>query len=86
MVKTGVGSPALHAAACANPGQRDENERSYEHKTTPPLVTLLFDSWLDLKAPPCKYRNIHSTVFTKDAFFLQSPICQSYNRSLLVEH
>ncbi len=63
VVKTGVRSPALHAAACANPGQRDEDERSHEHKTTP-LLTLLFTSWLELKAPPCKCRDVHSTDFT----------------------
>lgn len=42
MVQTGVGSPALHATACADPGQRDEDERSHEHKNASPLLTLLF--------------------------------------------
>lgn len=61
VVETRIRSPALHAAACANPGQRDEDERSHEHKTTPPLLTLLDNSWLELRAPPCKYSCDHST-------------------------
>lgn len=44
VVQTGVGSPALHAAARADPGQRDEDERSHEHKSTPPLLTRLLAS------------------------------------------
>ena len=62
VVKARVGSPALHAAARADPGQRDEDERSHEHRTTPPLLTLLVTSWLELKAPPCKYSRVQSTV------------------------
>lgn len=77
VVKTRVRSPALHAAACANPGQRDEDERSHEHKTTP-LLTLLFTSWLELKAPPCKYSCVHSTVCML-LFFKYSVICWWYN-------
>ncbi|KAI3374969.1 hypothetical protein L3Q82_021495, partial [Scortum barcoo] len=68
MVQTRVGSPALHAAACANPGQRDEDERSHEHKTTP-LLTLLYTSWLELKAPPCatdEERSIRPPVAASD--------------------
>lgn len=41
VVQTGVGSPAINAAARSNPGQWDEDERSHEHKTTP-LLTPLF--------------------------------------------
>lgn len=51
VVQTRVGSPAIHATARANPGQRDEDERSHEHKTSP-LLTLLFTCWF--KAPPCE--------------------------------
>lgn len=38
VVQTGVGSPAIHAAARSNPGQWDEDERSHEHKTAPLLT------------------------------------------------
>ena len=68
VVKAGVRSPALHAAACANPGQRDEDERSHEHKTTP-LLTLLFTSWLELKAPPCKHSGVQAPFSPKMLFF-----------------
>lgn len=75
MVKTRVGSPSLHAAACANSGQRDEDECSHEHRITPPLLTLLVTSWLQLKAPPCKYSSVHSALLLIILFFLT---CETY--------
>lgn len=45
VVKTRIRPPALHAAACANPGQRDEDERSHEHKATPLLTQLSHPGW-----------------------------------------
>lgn len=41
MVQTRVGPSALHAAAGADSGQRNEDERSHEHKAAPPLLTAL---------------------------------------------
>lgn len=74
VVKTGVGSSSLHAAAGTNTGQWDEDERSHEHKATPTLLTLFFTSWLKLKAPPCKYNSPLGAVFTKPTgMFLLSP-------------
>lgn len=69
VVKTRVGSPSLHAAACANPGQRDEDERSHEHRIPPHLLTLLVMSWLEPKAPPCE-----SSVVQSMALFSISPL------------
>lgn len=54
VVQAGVGSPAIHAAARANSGQWNEDERSHEYKTAP-LLTPHFCFWLESKAPPCKH-------------------------------
>lgn len=64
VVQTGIWSSAIHATACANPGQRDEDERSHEHKTTS-LLTLLA-SWLEFKVPHVNKMLVFCFLFSVD--------------------
>lgn len=57
VVQTGIWASAIHATACANPGQRDEDERSYEHKTTS-LLTLFTCSFSDGVKHCCFFNNV----------------------------
>lgn len=68
VVQTGVRSPAFHAAAGADLGEWDEDERSHGHNVTPPLLTLLSSSRLEPKAPPCKCSSPPSGYFSPKPF------------------